>query len=194
MNHIESIELDLKNKKPLKEIIRKVYLTYPTKALIGNEESQYEILNEISGFFNVPIMNIQVAGSAKIGQSLHKGREFIEGESDLDIAIIDQNLFLNYMQQIFEVTKGYSDRTKFPFRNGVSTDGEYLNYLTKGIFRADLMPTCEARRLWNQFFGQLSKRHGKLFKSINAGIYLSQLFFENKQRSAINKYKLNRGV
>lgn len=194
MNHIESINLDLNNKKPIKEIIRKVYLTYPTMALIGNEEIQYEILNEISCFFNVPIMNIQVAGSAKIGHSLHKGREFIEGESDLDIAIIDQRLFMDYMQKIFEITKGYSDRSKFPFREGVSTDGEYLAYLTKGIFRADLMPTCEARKMWNKFFGQLSKRHGKLFKSINAGIYLSQIFFENKQRSAINKYKLNRGI
>ena len=188
MNHIESIEAGLKDKKPYNEIVRKVYLAYPTKALIGDEERQYQILNDISCFFNVPIMSIQVAGSAKTGRSFHKQKDFEPRNSDLDIAIIDPGLYQKYMETIFSVTKGYSDNTGFSIRNGKSTFEEYLSYLTRGIFRADLMPTCEARKAWNQFFGQLSQEHGDLFKSINAGIYMSQLFFENKQRSAIKNY------
>lgn len=188
MNHIESIEAGLKDKKPYNEIVRKVYLAYPTKALIGDEERQYQILNDISCFFNVPIMSIQVAGSAKTGRSFHKQKDFEPRNSDLDIAIIDPGLYQKYMETIFSVTKGYSDNTGFSIRNGKSTFEEYLSYLTRGIFRADLMPTCEARKAWNQFLGQLSQEHGDLFKSINAGIYMSQLFFENKQRSAIKNY------
>lgn len=65
MNHLESIEAGLKDKTSYNEIARKIYLAYPTKALIGDEERQYQILNDISCFFNVPIMSIQVAGSAK---------------------------------------------------------------------------------------------------------------------------------
>ena len=188
MNHIESIEAGLKDKKTYNEIVRKVYLAYPTKALIGDEERQYQILNDISCFFNVPIMSIQVAGSAKTGRSFHKQKDFEPRKSDLDIAIIDPGLYQKYMEAIFSVTKGYSDNTGFSIRTGKSTFEEYLSYLTKGIFRADLMPTCEERKAWNQFFGQLSQKHGDLFKSINAGIYMSQLFFENKQRSAIKNY------
>ncbi|WP_406666447.1 hypothetical protein [Gallaecimonas sp. GXIMD1310] len=188
MNHIESIEAGLKDKKPYNEIVRKVYLAYPTKAFVGDEERQYQILNDISCFFDVPIMSIQVAGSAKTGRSFHKKRDFEVRNSDLDIAIIDPILYQKYMENIFSVTKGYSDRTGFRVKDGKSTIEEYLSYLNKGIFRADLMPVCEARKKWNQFFGKLSQRHGDLFKSINAGIYMSQMFFENKQRSAIKNY------
>ena len=51
MNHIESIEAGLAAKKPYNEIVRKIYLAYPTKAFIGDEERQYIIMNEISCFF-----------------------------------------------------------------------------------------------------------------------------------------------
>lgn len=194
MDHIEAIETGLKGMLPYNEIVRKVYLAYPTKALIGDEERQYQILNEISCFFNIPIMSIQVAGSAKTGRSFHKQRDFQPGNSDLDIAIIDGELYKKYMEEIFTITKGYTDKSGFPLKNGKSTSEEYISYLTKGIFRADLMPTCEARKQWNKFFGQLSRRHGDLFKKINAGIYMSQTFFENKQRSAIKCFVEKKAV
>ncbi|MGV2703380.1 UNVERIFIED_CONTAM: hypothetical protein MT382_07195 [Aeromonas salmonicida] len=194
MDHIESIEAGLQSKKPYNEIIRKVYLSYPTKTLVGDEERQYDILNEISCFFNVPIMSIQVAGSAKTGRSFHKQRNFEPKNSDLDIAIIDSGLYINYVEKIFTVTKGYTDKTGFKIKDGNNTVEEYISYLTRGIFRADLMPTCEERKIWNQFFGKLSNKHSDLFKSINAGIYMSQLFFECKQRSIIRNYIETRAV
>lgn len=194
MDHIESIEIGLKEHKPYNEIVRKVYLAYPTKAFIGDEERQFHILNDISSHFSIPIMSVQVAGSAKIGKSFHKKTDFIPGDSDLDVAIIDSNLFRKYMEMVFDVTKGYSDRTRFPIKSGQSTADEYIAYIAKGIFRADLMPSCEARAEWSKFFGQLSIKHGDLFKSINAGIYISQMFFENKQRSAIKNYVNNKAV
>lgn len=194
MDHMESIEVGLTENKSYNEIVRKVYLAYPTKALIGEEERQYNILNDISCFFAVPIMSIQVAGSAKTGRSFHKKRDFEIGGSDLDIAIIDPSLFQEYMEKIFIETKGHSDKTGFSVRGGKSTADEYIAYLTKGIFRADLMPSGETRKSWNKFFGRLSSRHGDLFKSINAGIYMSQLFFENKQRSAIKNYIENKAI
>lgn len=194
MNHIESIEAGLSANTPYNEIIRKVYLAYPTKAFIGNEERQYVIMNEISCFFEVPIMSIQIAGSAKTGRSFHKQRDFSPGNSDLDVAIIDSNLFQKYMELIFNETRGYTDRSGFKIKGGKSTSDEYIAYLTKGIFRADLMPTGEARQSWSKFFGLLSANHGDLFKSINAAIYLSQVFFENKQRSIITNYIKNKVV
>jgi hypothetical protein len=194
MNHIESIDTGLAAKKSYNEIVRKVYLAYPTKAFVGDEERQYLIMNEISSFFEIPIMSIQIAGSAKTGRSFHKQRDFKPGDSDLDVAIIDPSLFQKYMEIVFKDTKGYTDRTGFQIRDGKSTTDEYIAYLTKGIFRADLMPSGSARNGWSKFFGLLSARHGDLFKSINAGIYMSQLFFENKQRSAIKNYIENKAV
>jgi hypothetical protein len=185
MNHLDAIDAGVTARRPFHEIARKVFLTYPTKAFVGYEEQQFEILNDVASHFLVPITCIQVAGSAKLGYSLHKKTSFIPGVSDLDLAIIDGPLFARYLEIGLKLSKGYSDGTVFPIRNGVPAMSEYLRYLTQGIFRPDLMPTGHQRADWSNFFGQLSVRHSALFKSISAAVYISQSCFENKQRSAI---------
>lgn len=187
MNHIEAIDKSLEQKLPHTEIVRKVYLTYPTYALIDKEEKQYEILNEISLFYNIPINHIQVCGSSKVGQSFHKVSSFTPKISDLDIAIIDSNLFLYYCELVFKATNGLLSNTKFTTENGNNFDS-YCQYISKGIFRPDLMPTCVQRSDWFRFFHYLSQKHKDFFKSINAGIYQSQTFFEFKQTKNIKDY------
>lgn len=190
--YLESIKEDIDNNVEHLNIIRKIYLTYPTKALVGNEKRQYEILNEISEYFNIPIMNIHVCGSAKTGYSFHKKTEFDRKLSDLDIAIIDPNLFLQYSEWVFKFTKGFTDRTGFTTYDQKSNYQQYVSYIAKGIFRPDLMPSSKKRLNWLKFFGQLSTKNKDLFKSINAGIYMSQTFFEHKQISNINEFIINK--
>jgi len=185
MDHLEAIDAGLTAQQPFNEIARKVFLTYPTKAFVGNEERQYEILNDVAGHFRVPITCVQVAGSAKLGHSVHKKTPFTPGQSDLDLAVIDNQLFAWYLAVGLRLSKGYSDGTSFPVREGASTQTEYLRYLARGIFRPDLMPIGQERAAWNNFFGKLSARHTVLFKSVSAAVYLSQDCFESKQRSAI---------
>ncbi|WP_313184182.1 hypothetical protein [Sphingobacterium siyangense] len=187
MNHIESIDKGLREKKPHNEIIRKVYLTYPTNAFIGNEEQQYEILDEISQYFDIPINHIQVCGSSKVGRSFHKKSSFQPKVSDLDIAIIDPILFIKYCEIVYKTTNGFQDYSKFKRGDFPS----YTEYVSKGIFRPDLMPTCSDRVAWFKFFNTLSLKHDNYFKSINAGIYQSQAFFEYKQIKNIKNYIKN---
>ena len=193
MTHLEAIEEGLNTNRPHNEIARKIYLTYPTTVLVGNEERQFQIFNEISEYFNVPIMNIQIVGSSKTGYSFHKKTVFNPVTSDLDIAIIDANLFQHYTEWVFKNTNGLTDRTGFTSYNG-STYSQYTTCVAKGIFRPDLMPTGKKRVNWLKFFGQLSSKNKDLFKSINAGIYLSQTFFEFKQISNINEYILTKPI
>ncbi|GAB2518360.1 hypothetical protein GCM10027085_05050 [Spirosoma aerophilum] len=44
MTHLESIDEGLKANTPHNEIVRKIYLTYPTSVLVGNEERQFTYL------------------------------------------------------------------------------------------------------------------------------------------------------
>jgi hypothetical protein len=184
MTHLESLEKGLADNKSHIEIIRKVYLTYPTMAMVGDEEREFTILNEISIFFNIPINNIQVAGSAKTGHSFHKNTKFTPQKSDLDIAIIDPNLFRYYSEAVFKLTKGLKNRTGFKPGNY----SQYTDYIARGIFRPDLMPNGTIRAEWFSFFGQLSQKHNDLFETINCGLYMSQLYFEYKQISIIKDY------
>lgn len=188
MTHADSIEKGLTENKAHTEIVRKVFLTYPTMALIGDEERQFVILNEISNFFNIPISHIHVAGSAKTGHSFHQNRPFTTKVSDLDIAIIDTNLFLHYSEVVLKATKGFKNRTGF----AVGNYNKYIDYISRGIFRPDLMPNGLPRAEWFSFFGQLSKRNNDLFGAINAGLYMSQLYFEYKQTSIIKDYLANK--
>lgn len=144
MNHIDSIEKSLKEKLSHNEIVRKVYLTFHTSALVDNEEKQYEILNEISQYFKIPINHVQVCGSSKVGQSFHKISTFSPKISDLDIAIIDSNLFLKYSEFVFEVTNGFSKNTKFTTSKG-NNYLRYTHYTSRGIFRPDCMSSCPER-------------------------------------------------
>mgnify|MGYP001810197560 CR=1 FL=1 len=193
MDHLEAIDAGLAAKKPYGEIVRKVFLTYPTKVFVGDEERQFEILNSVSEHFQVSITSIHVAGSAKLGHSIHKKRAFVSGASDLDLAIIDSQLFVRYLEIGLRLSKGYSDGTAFTVRGGVSTKADYLTYLARGIFRPDIMPKGPERADWGNFFGQLTAKHVSVFKSISAAVYLSQGCFESKQRSAI-KAHANKGV
>lgn len=188
MNHLEAIIASAGAGQAYAEIARKIFLVYPTKVFIGNEEQQYAISNGIAQQFDVPITSIQVAGSAKTGRSFFQQRDFIPGTSDLDIAIIDTRLFLKYMEIVYSETRGYTDKTKFSIRANRSTFEEYITYLTKGIFRPDLMPAGQEKAKINDYFGLLSRNHTNLFKNINAAIYLSESFFESKQRSAIKNH------
>lgn len=195
MNHLEAIEEGIEKEIPHEETIRKVYLSYPTFAFLSNEDLKYEIFNEISLFFSIPITSIQVTGSGQIGKSLHKKTDFVIQKSDLDIAIIDHDLFLKYMEIVSNETNGYRDTNKFARdpKTGVSLKQQYQIYLSKGMFRPDLMPACAERNKINSFFGNLSTKHSKVFKSINAGMYISQFFFEKKQKTAIEAHISNKG-
>lgn len=193
MDYKEAIELGLAASASHVDIARKVYLTYPTSVFVGNEELQFEIFNKISQFFNIPITSVQVVGSAKTGHSYYKNQGFIKGVSDLDIAIVDSSLFVQYVDKVFQITKGFSDRTAFQrFQDGSSSFHSYKEYLSKGIFRPDLMPSGVLKGEWRSFFGKLSSQYSETFKSINAGIYLSQTFFEQKQKQSIKDYINNK--
>ena len=182
INHVEVIDAGIAAKRPYTEVVRKVFLTYPTHAFIGEEESQYKILNEVALFFDVQITSVQVTGSAKVGQSTFKKTSFVPGVSDLDLSVIDTYLFSRYQGIVLNITDGYKDLSKFKESNYLR---QYQKYLAKGIFRPDLMPSCTQRADWFSFFGNLEVKHRQLFKSISANVCLSQCAFEWKQQSAI---------
>jgi hypothetical protein len=185
----KAIEFGLTASDSDRNIARRVFLGFPTHAFEGNEERQYQIVNRISEHFGIPYTAIQVTGSAKTGYSYFKRKSFDPLTSDLDIAVIDKDLFLRYMELSLKVSDGYKKREMFTVRTGVSNFDQYTQNLAKGFFRPDLMPSCPQKAKWKTFFGNLSKENRDLFKSINGGVYLSQLFFEFKQAPIISKYK-----
>lgn len=194
MKHIEAIERSLRESTPSNLIARKIFLSYPTAIFVNHEDLEFEILNKVKVYFDIPFSFIKIVGSSKTEKSLHKENTFTPKISDLDIAIIDSSLFLKYVEISYKATNGYSDLTKFRRTEGKAAYNSFFKYITKGIFRPDLMPKCPEATNWRQFFSRLSTEHNNIFKSINAGIYASEYIFEAKHSQLIENYKISKGI
>ena len=188
----KGMQLGLDQGMQNEDICRKMYITYPTYAFEGDYELEFEITNEISLEFDLPITAIQIAGSAKTGYSYYQSRGFVKGESDLDVAIIDPFLFQAYCEIVMHETKGLKDLTKFRRTEENNNYKSYIKYIANGYFRPDLMPACEPRKQWFNYFNKLSQKYVAHFSDINAGIYFSQTFFEYKQSENIEIFKGNK--
>lgn len=171
-------------------IVRRLFYFWRSPISRLHENAIFNIFNEVAGKFGVPFKAIYVSGSAQTGHSLYKNTDFIEGESDLDLAIVDAGLFQKYSEISYVASNNYRNLTKFPKRKDIN-DVPHLfkENLARGYFRPDLMPDCEENRQWKSFFRGLSTRYIETFKSVNCGIYMSPTFFERKLTQVLENYK-----
>ncbi len=195
MERVEIIKNCITSGKKHEDIIGQVYLSMPTFAFEDSYEKQYNIMKKISEKLSVPYYNVQVTGSAKIGVSLHKRTSFSAASSDLDVAIIDKDLFIKISEAIFSETKGLQRRDLFAKYTDTNTGKdinkyeEYKKNLLKGIILDNSMPSGVTKREWIKLFEELSNDYRKDFKSISGAIYLSQYYFIHKQKSIIQYVK-----
>jgi len=174
---------------PHRTIARRLFLYEFSQVFSTNQDRGFSILNSICERFKLPFSAVKVVGSAHTGYSYFSQKDFVLGESDLDIAIISSSLFQHYAQEVYWLTYRYSDLSKFPRKGGLSVAQDFRNYLSCGHFRPDLMPDCALKTDWWGFFNRLSNEHSELFGNINAGVYLSEVFFEMKTASVVEEYR-----
>lgn len=177
------------------EEAKKIFLSYQSHFFLNNQPLKYAIQKEIADRFNVSISNIRVCGSAHIGESPHKGSPFKVRESDLDIAIISAELFSSYIKISKSFSREFNDISAFPKDRitGKSLRDSFCYYAAMGYFRPDLMPNSTHRAAWMNFFGKLSDKYSDTFKNINAGLYVSEDLYLDKQFKAIEVIK-SKGV
>jgi hypothetical protein len=172
------------------EIVARRLFSFNSSPVLENHRAiAFRIVNAVSQYFGVPFRAVFISGSAQTGYSYFKGRDFVPGDSDLDLAIVDSRLFQRYCEIVYAETRRYKDLTNFPVKEGVSRVEDFRQYLCIGYFRPDLMPYGRAKQEWFGFFNRLSKDYSDLFRNINCGIFLSQQFFEGKQVPLIRVYR-----
>lgn len=130
-------------------IARKMFLLDPTFVFKEDSILGFNILNSISEKFRIPLVCVKVAGSSHTGFSSFQNREFITGESDLDIALVNATLFQHYCEIVYGITNGYKNNTAF---KDTASYQQFLDCLKIGYFRPDLMPSCKNKTEWFTFF------------------------------------------
>jgi hypothetical protein len=189
MSYRNRILQRLTKKDSVEKVALCVYTTYQTVALKGLDDMKFDIMHEVAEKFEVDITNILIAGSAQTGESFHKEILFNPKTSDLDLSIVDANLFETCLKEVYIKTSDYENLADFPRKENISLYQEYLINVARGFFRPDLMPNCKFKSEWFDFFRKLSSKYNSNFESINCGVYSSLFFFQMKQSNNIQIVK-----
>lgn len=188
MKSILGIRSGIANSDETILIAEKLYLSYSTEAFNNQEDEEFYIRKKISLKFNTPFTSVQVCGSSKTGISFFKEKLFLEGKSDLDIAIISLQLFNTISEKVNEITNGYSDLSGFTWYRGDRCDKIFKNNLAKGYINPYFMPKCRYKSEWLDFFNLLSNKYFQTFRNINGCVYSSEYFFNFKQQASVKFY------
>lgn len=165
------------------------YIWFGTPAIFSDcEQKYYDLKREISTQFPVKSKsNIIVVGSAKLGFSIAPRKRFrdIQDESDIDVAIIDEDLFDSYWEQLFEFNinvKSRSEREQESYQ-------KFLQYFFKGWLRPDLFPfNFKGKKEWFDFFSRISyKAYDK--RKVAAAIYKNEYFFRKYHEDNIKSLR-----
>lgn len=169
---------ELKNIACTNEELVERYIWFGTPVIFANcEQKYYNLKREISTQFPVKSKsNIIVVGSSKLGFSIAPRKRFrdIQDDSDIDVAIIDEELFDSYWERLFEFNiniRSRSEREEELYQ-------KFLQYFFKGWLRPDLFPfNFKGKREWFDFFNGISyKEYDK--RKVTAAIYKNEYFFK----------------
>lgn len=199
MDYERFIEESVQGKRSLDSLARQVFLLGPASTFKGWEAQSFELIQEIADFFSVGVRSVGFCGSGHLGFSPVKLRPFVEGKSDLDVAIVDSECFRRYHEIVLIETRQFALRHKFPTiydsRDGSTTSAfpSYRSYAARGMIRPDLMPDCGQKIAWMDFFRGLSRRHRPRYGKISAAVYLSEVAFTLKQSEVLGKFAEQKG-
>lgn len=164
---------------------RRLFMQERAASLHGDQHREFQIKTKVSKFFDISYSSVSFCGSAQIGFSIHKNRLFVPGESDLDIAIIDTNLYQKAWIDIITTTRAFSDPTPFSPKTSTHIELFQSQILRRGMIRISAMPKSAIKQRWTQFEHEIGLEHTDLFKTITIAIYINEYAFCWKQDSSI---------
>jgi predicted nucleotidyltransferase len=146
------------------------------------QDHYFDFRNRISTEYKIGYYEVYVVGSAKLGFSFIKNTNF-NMESDIDVAIVNENLFDYFLTKISEF-QYQLDKARKPFY-GDERDkySKFLEYIAKGWMRPDLLPISfgikELKDDWFNFFRSISYNATEVGNhKVNAGLYKNYSYLE----------------
>lgn len=145
------------------------------------------ICQRIARELQVPLEDVWITGSSKIGFSLLHGGGFARGDSDLDVAIVNSELAKSFLESASAVTRGFKDVTPFPAllalgsRTAFQAKQRFSEQTRIGAINPAYMPACEARGAIEALTRELSEEFSSEFVEVSIMIYAAQGAFLQSQ-------------
>ncbi|EAD2957876.1 hypothetical protein D6O80_14055, partial [Listeria monocytogenes] len=103
--------------------------------------------------------------------------------SDIDIAIINSDLFVDVLEKTVKKTDNYTNNTYFSKQDSVNY---FKRNISSGFIRPDSIGCDETRNMWLDFFSDLSNDYDL---KISGAIYLNETFFLERIKNQLHKFK-----
>jgi hypothetical protein len=163
---------------------RKAYFENQSFAFADKHDREFRIKSDVCEYFKVPFRSVVFTGSAQLGFSPHKDTPFQAGKSDLDIACVSSDLYVQYWEDILRTTRAFTDQTSFVGRNHFESLKEHI--LRRGMILIDFMPNSALKKAATDFLDTIGRQHRDVFNRVTFAIYLNEYAFCSKQTSALN--------
>lgn len=180
---------ELKNDEELIDYCRKYVIHGTPYIFLDREDEYYEFRKRIANKFNIFFNEVFITGSAKLGFSPRKRKNF-DYDSDIDVAIISNQLY----EEILESIRCYQMELRKARRS--ITDKElkkyhsFLEYVAIGWIRPDKLPLSfkvqDFKNDWFEFFKSISYNQSEVGDyKVSAGVFKSYFHFEEYTISGI---------
>ena len=167
---------------------RKEFLTDNAVYFADKKDLYLAVKDDISTDLNIPLSLIRICGSAYWGKSFVEERDFVPGDSDLDVALIDQMLYVQCLSEVRQMTRNFSNLTAFS--GGANVPLLFQDYAyKKGIIRTDVMPRTRTKQRLISVSDKISRKYASDFSSISFAIYDSENSFTVKQILSTRKFR-----
>jgi len=175
------------------DFCRRTVLHGTPKIFEGKEDDFYAFRKRIAVKWNVSFHEVYIVGSAKIGFSPFKRKQF-DLNSDIDVAIVSPELFSSFMDKIYEYQMSLREARRAISQRELDLYHNFLEYAAIGWFRPDKLPlSFSMKRIkedWFEFFESISSGQSEVGNyQVNAGVYKSYWHLENYAVSGIRDLK-----
>jgi hypothetical protein len=157
----------------------------------GREDEFFEFRRRIADKFSIGFHEVFVVGSAKLGFSPHKPKEF-DLDSDIDVVIVSNRLF----EEFLDVIRNYQMELRRSRRTVSYREQDmyhqFLEYVAIGWVRPDKLPLSfqvkDIKDDWFAFFRSISNGKSEVGNyHVTAGIFKSYYHLENYLLSGLTE-------
>ena len=184
---------DIKSESDLHDLARKEILHGTPFVFKDSDADFYEFRKRIAKHFEIGFHEVFITGSGKLGFSPHKGT-FFSYDSDIDVAIVSDNLFQTMMERIRCYQMKLRESRIAVTKKEIKRYHCFLEYSAIGWIRPDLLPYSfdigNIRENWFDFFRSISDGRSEVGNyKVNAGVFKSYRHLEKYTFSGLDSVK-----
>jgi hypothetical protein len=169
------------------QMLRRVYCDQRSFELPEKHRVEFEIKEKVADYYGIDFNSVLICGSAHLGFSPVKETIFEIGYSDIDIAIVDCNLFQLIWSRIIEDTHSFTYQHLFPPGPKRCSGAEFMQTMIakRGLIHGHILPYTASFDTHRELTAELTKSYSKYFSKVSFGFYMNEIAFHLKQLSAI---------